>query len=473
MKRLSLKLACLGALLALGVPAAAQTTAGASLRLSQPNTARFPDVTLFAYPTDARGVLVSGLSASAFQVEEDGALAQVTRVEAKGGSLDVCLALDRSPSMLDDNKLEYARSAAREFVGQLRPQDRAALITFSSGNSLDQSLTTDRGALLAAINRTQATGNSTSLYDAVYWSIMQVGLQAQGQGSVVGGTPVRPDARRVVVALTDGMDRGSRVLPPELLEMARQNGVSLFMISVGHDAEVNQMIRLANETGGVFLNAPQPQDLQRLYVGLAEQLRQEYRVTFKTPRPDFDSRKRAVRARIGSLNLQADASYIAPAQGSVFGGVPNVEEPAAGASVTGSDKADNPPPLFLVGAILSVLGVGGAIVGALFWFGNRRKGGERLAMADSNPRLDLLPLWVRQGENRIGRGPECELVLDSREVSRVHARIEAWDGVFRLIDEGSSNGTYVNGRRVRRKELNVGDTIRFGDREFRFAGELR
>jgi pSer/pThr/pTyr-binding forkhead associated (FHA) protein len=115
-------------------------------------------------------------------------------------------------------------------------------------------------------------------------------------------------------------------------------------------------------------------------------------------------------------------------------------------------------------------GLAGAAVALFIWLNNRR---NQIHIPDSNPRLDLLPLWVREGQTRIGRGAECELVLNSREVSRVHARIEAWDGIFRIMDEGSSNGTYVNGRRVRRKELKVGDVLRFGDREFRFAGELK
>jgi pSer/pThr/pTyr-binding forkhead associated (FHA) protein len=80
---------------------------------------------------------------------------------------------------------------------------------------------------------------------------------------------------------------------------------------------------------------------------------------------------------------------------------------------------------------------------------------------------------VKHGSNLVGRGAECELVLDSRQVSRVHARIEATGGVFHLFDEGSANGTWVNGRRVTRsREVRVGDVLRFGDREFRFAGEL-
>ena len=86
----------------------------------------------------------------------------------------------------------------------------------------------------------------------------------------------------------------------------------------------------------------------------------------------------------------------------------------------------------------------------------------------------MQPLWATDGIIRIGRSPECELILDSGEVSRHHARSEGSAGVFTLYEHGSANGTFVNGRRVRKRRAVVtGDVLRFGDREFRFAGSCR
>jgi VWFA-related protein len=439
-----------------------------SLRLAQPNTARFPAVTLYAYPTDARGVRIGGLRADSFQVIENGVPAEVTKVEAEGGSIDVCLALDRSPSMLDENKLAYAKAAAREFVGQLAAGDQAALITFSNGSSLDQGLTPERAPLLAAIDRTQATGTTTTFLDGVYWAITQVALLPQGAGSVTA-TSARRDSRRVVLALTDGNDRASRVLPQELIDYARANSVSLCMVALGGDASSLQMEHLARETGGVFLRAPSPRDLAALYVALAQQLRQEYRITFKSPRPAPDGTKRQVKVSLVSQPIAGEAWYQAPVQGSLAatGGTDAaVGSAATGAGGTGGARGQ---PL-LVGVVLMVLGLTGVLVAVFYWLGTRNRS---LNIVDSNPRLDLLPLWVREGSTRVGRGTECELVLDSRQVSRVHAIIEALDGAYRLLDEGSRNGTYVNGRRVQGlQELRIGDTVRFGDREFRFSGVL-
>src|SRR5688572_8511417 len=93
------------------LPAAVCGAADQILRLAQPNAARFPEVTLYAFPTDARGVLLGGLGASDFHVTENGQPGEVVRVDTRSGSLDVALALDCSRSMIADEKLESARAA--------------------------------------------------------------------------------------------------------------------------------------------------------------------------------------------------------------------------------------------------------------------------------------------------------------------------------------------------------------------------
>ena len=48
----------------------------------------------------------------------------------------------------------------------------------------------------------------------------------------------------------------------------------------------------------------------------------------------------------------------------------------------------------------------------------------------------------------IGRRPSCDVVLTHRSVSRRHCRIEWDDDSYRLVDLKSSNGTYLNGKRL-------------------------
>jgi pSer/pThr/pTyr-binding forkhead associated (FHA) protein len=64
---------------------------------------------------------------------------------------------------------------------------------------------------------------------------------------------------------------------------------------------------------------------------------------------------------------------------------------------------------------------------------------------------------------RVGRAPECELVLKDSRVSRRHARLHARGGVIVLTDLGSTNGTRVNGHRVTEVVLGAGDRIQVGD----------
>lgn len=62
----------------------------------------------------------------------------------------------------------------------------------------------------------------------------------------------------------------------------------------------------------------------------------------------------------------------------------------------------------------------------------------------------------------IGRDPECDLTLDSPLVSRRHARLERTGPTHVLNDLGSTNGTYVNSRRIDRQTLRAGDIVQIG-----------
>ena len=75
---------------------------------------------------------------------------------------------------------------------------------------------------------------------------------------------------------------------------------------------------------------------------------------------------------------------------------------------------------------------------------------------------------------KIGRQSSCHLHLDDDTVSRMHAVVEvAEGGQISIIDLGSDEGTYVNGKRVNKVELKSGDEIRLGKFWFIFRqGDL-
>jgi hypothetical protein len=68
----------------------------------------------------------------------------------------------------------------------------------------------------------------------------------------------------------------------------------------------------------------------------------------------------------------------------------------------------------------------------------------------------------------VGTDPKCTLVLNDKFMSSKHAEIKAENGVWVLRDAGSTNGTYVNNRRVDRHELVDNDFIKFGSAMLKF-----
>lgn len=62
----------------------------------------------------------------------------------------------------------------------------------------------------------------------------------------------------------------------------------------------------------------------------------------------------------------------------------------------------------------------------------------------------------------VGRALDNDVIIDSAEVSRHHARIEVRDGVFTITDLGSTNGTAINGRAITTGRIADGDVIAFG-----------
>ena len=81
-------------------------------------------------------------------------------------------------------------------------------------------------------------------------------------------------------------------------------------------------------------------------------------------------------------------------------------------------------------------------------------------------------------ELTIGRSPDCKIQLDDGTVSSHHTTISVkpsdyFENQLEIFadDQGSTNGTYVNGKRVKRHLLKHGETVRIGTHEFRLIDE--
>ena len=71
----------------------------------------------------------------------------------------------------------------------------------------------------------------------------------------------------------------------------------------------------------------------------------------------------------------------------------------------------------------------------------------------------------------LGRDPSSDLVLNDAKCSRRHAVLEAGPEGIAVRDAGSANGIYVNGKKVERAQLGVGDVVRLGETTLKMLAE--
>ena len=117
-----------------------------------------------------RGKPVGKLTADDFELFDDGVKQQVTAASIEDVDIDVVLVLDTSRSVAG-TRLQALRDAASALVRNLRPDDRAAVVTFASGVTVNAPLTTDHTAVSRALETADARG-ATSLVDAAWTSVL-------------------------------------------------------------------------------------------------------------------------------------------------------------------------------------------------------------------------------------------------------------------------------------------------------------
>lgn len=171
--------------------------------------------------------------------------------------LDIVLLLDVSSSMAEPSgdggsKLDAARSAAGTLLSLLRlPRDRVAVLAFDGSARRAIGLSADRAAVeaaLASLEPGQGTRIDLGLLEA---------------GAVLADAP-RPEARRTVILLTDGLQSG----PSEPVFAAaadiKAGGASLFALGLGDDVD-RAMLRALASSPAAFLVSPSAAQLAGLY----------------------------------------------------------------------------------------------------------------------------------------------------------------------------------------------------------------
>jgi VWFA-related protein len=206
---------------------------------------------------------VQGLTSRDFALTDNGVAQQVESVTIDRLPLNVTLILDSSLSLIGD-RLTHLVQAGGALTSSLRPDDRAALITFSHHVALTVPMTTDRQAIRSALTRLEASG-STALRDAVHFAIQ---------------LDPRDRARSLLLVFTDGHDTASWLTEEAVLDTVRRSGAVIHAVRVESDSFLD---RLTQAAGGRTWSATSGRQLRELFTRALDEMRARYLLTY-TPR---------------------------------------------------------------------------------------------------------------------------------------------------------------------------------------------
>lgn len=285
---------------------------------------------------DSQGGLVLGLKGEDFRIFEDGREQPLTDLELRQVPVDVILMVDASSSVAGN--LEDFRRAVEEFTERLAPEDRISLIKFDDRVELLQDWTQSRVQLRRSLRRINP-GVFTRFYDALMLAAREQFQTGQ--------------RRHAVVVLTDGIDsqRGYASLETATAELLRA-GAGVYAISnteierqrkrreldqllssgsssvqfnqlrIGDlreglrvlDISEQNLVRLADVTGGRMFKPNSFQNLDSVYREVAEDLRNQYSIYYSPQNRTRDGRFRRVRVEVRTPGLRATTriGYFAP-----------------------------------------------------------------------------------------------------------------------------------------------------------------
>ena len=258
--------------------------------------------------TDRNGRAVVDLKALDFVVTENNQPRKVTSVTPASAPFNLVLLLDVSGSV--EERLDFIRKAARNFLNTASAQDRIAILSFRDDIQLISDFSTDRGLLAKRLDQIDA-GGATSLYDALAYALVHTLKPLRGE-------------RTAIVILSDGDDNKSFVPFPSLLDSTRESGALIYPLYVpsglipqnsiaanATETAVDPMRsryltvtsradeegrKLASASGGVYYPVTRLEELQRAYDDVVTQLRLSYTITYESD--TIDTRDKRVRVRV-------------------------------------------------------------------------------------------------------------------------------------------------------------------------------
>ena len=233
--------------------------------------------------TDAARKYVTGLGQADFAVFEDGVQQQLTFFAADAAPIDLAILIDTSSSMQD--KMDDVHQAAIGFARTLRPADRGAVVGFDTGVRVLQGFTANPDEIEAAIRAARANGG-TALHNALYISLKEFAKLGRENQDV---------RRQAIVVLSDGEDTASLLSFDDVLQLAKQSGVSIYTITMKSKYTAAALSRgprryfsqseysmksLAQETGAQAFFPLEVRDLSSVYASIANELAHQYALAY-------------------------------------------------------------------------------------------------------------------------------------------------------------------------------------------------
>jgi hypothetical protein len=363
---------------------------------------------------------------------------------AEEPALDVVFVLDTSSSMARNDPKRLVSAATSDFVKGLSDDDGAGLVLFGASARAPRALAPlsapgQREALAAEIARIQYTDRLTDMAAGIERGLYE--LRQHG----------RSGSLHAIVFMSDGIvDTGSagrdeqRVawLRKDLLADAERDGVKIIAVAFSEEADFMLIREMAVSTGGEYYRCASAADVAQAFGQIAAKL-----TATAPPRAE-----------------------IAPA-------------PPAPATADIQDRGGSTgrTVAWVVGGALACLLVAGLMVGTRRRAARRRSpeapDSDDERMGARRPQAALLDcktgryIPITKRTITVGRDGSCDVVILSGMVSAVHARVEFKDGHYAVTDLRSTNGTFVNGKKITGEcLLRDGDTLSFDEFRYQFLG---
>lgn len=168
--------------------------------------------------------------------------------------IDAMLVLDSSGSMAWNDPDSYRKTAAKSYIDALLQGDRAGVVDFDDVGERYQSLTTDRAAAKAAVDRVDRSGGTN----------IGAGVTLSNQQLVNSGAP---DNIRITILLTDGEGEYDQALTTQ----ARDAGIAIYTIGLGGSVDEPLLRSIATGTGRQYYHVATGEQLPQVFSRIAEE----------------------------------------------------------------------------------------------------------------------------------------------------------------------------------------------------------